>query len=285
MKPVTRLALLGSLVAGLTLSLGGWARADHELGHDHPFCAQGGGQAGDSSGGPGGTIPPEGALTETDSGAEVPKTILIPRHLAARFGEDDPDPRGVDADAQFIEIGAKALEDVGGTGSSGGPFHGGHGGGPGGGQGGSTFFGAGDGGCTPEFVPTRGRPVPGRRLPVTGTSAEQFALMGGVFLIVGGTFVFAPQIVSAVNGFLSAVFRRPRERTQAAPAEAEGPPHQAPVVQALEAPVSDAAHHHESGEWEAAVEGQRSHGGGAVARLREEIGSSWGGSGGGAGEE
>src|SRR5919109_5167929 len=100
-----RLALFLSLVTGLVLTLGGLARADHEVGHTHPFCAQGGGQAGDSSGGPGGTIPPEGALTETNSGAEPPDTVLVPAHLAARFGEDDPRSSNAQADTpQFIEV-------------------------------------------------------------------------------------------------------------------------------------------------------------------------------------
>lgn len=167
--------------------LGSVARADHEIGHDHPFCAQGGGQV--SAGGEGGTIPPEGAVTETNNGPIPDDTILIPGHLAERFGEAAPDPRDPDAGAQFIEVDADDIEGIEGTGSNGRPFHGGHGGGPGGGQGGSTFFGGGDGGCSPEFIPTRrdiDRPgVPGRRLPVTGGLAEQLGLMSGLMLSVG----------------------------------------------------------------------------------------------------
>lgn len=184
MKP-TRLALLSTIVVALSLGLGSAARADHEFGHTHPFCAQGGGQAGDSSGGPGGTIPNEDAITETNTGAEPPKTVLIPSHLGPKFGEDDP--RGIDADAQFIEVDSDLVAGDGG-GSNGSAFHGGHGGGPGGGQGGSTFFGAGDGGCSPVFQPTSiSRPptVPGRRLPVTGGLTEQLALMSGLLLSSG----------------------------------------------------------------------------------------------------
>jgi hypothetical protein len=179
-----RFALFLSLVTGLSFTLGGLAFADHEIGHNHPFCAQGGGQAGDSSGGPGGTIPDEDAITEANNGGEVAKTVLIPAHLGPKFGEDDP--RGVDEDAQFIEISSKLVQDEN-TGSNGGRFHGGHGGGPGGGQGGSTFFGAGDGGCSPVIVPTAVRPpsVPGQRLPVTGGLTEQLALLSAVLLSAG----------------------------------------------------------------------------------------------------
>jgi hypothetical protein len=185
MKPI-RLALLSIIVLGLSLGFGSAARADHEFGHNHPFCAQGGGQAGDSSGGPGGTIPDEDALTEANNGGEVPKTVLIPTHLGPKFGEDDP--RGIDPDAQFIEISSKDVADSDSTGSNGSAFHGGHGGGPGGGQGGSTFFGAGDGGCSPVIAPTSvSRPPtqPGRRLPVTGGLTEQLALMSGLLLSSG----------------------------------------------------------------------------------------------------
>src|SRR5919109_1854549 len=180
-----RLALFLSLVTGLVLTLGGLARADHEIGHTHPFCAQGGGQAGDSSGGPAGTIPGEDAITEANTGGEVAKTVLIPAHLGPKFGEDDP--RGIDPDAQFIEISSKEVADADATGSNGSAFHGGHGGGPGGGQGGSTFFGAGDGGCSPVIQPTVAAPpsVPGRRLPVTGGVAEQLGLLSAVMLSAG----------------------------------------------------------------------------------------------------
>lgn len=272
-----RLALLLSLVLGLTLSLGSAARADHEFGHDHPFCAQGGGQL--SDGGEGGTIPPEGAVTETNDGPIPDGTVLIPRHLGPQFGEDDP--RGIDPDAQFIEIDADDLGDTAGTGSSGGPFHGGHGGGPGGGQGGSTFFGAGDGGCSPVAIPTIGRP-PGRRLPVTGTSAEQFALMGAVFLILGGTFVFAPQIVNAVNNFMAAVFRRPRKQPAPAPVE-RTEPGQGPVVHAFEAvqhskPVErdPSSGGGSAADWAPDPQGQSTESGSAISRLRQEINVSWG---------
>ncbi len=184
MRPA-RFALFSTIVLALSLGLGSAARASHELGHNHPFCAQGGGQAGDSSGGPGGTIPDEDVLTETNDGPEVAKTILIPRHLGPKFGEDDP--QGVDPDAQFIEVSSKEVAGDGG-GSNGSAFHGGHGGGPGGGEGGSTFFGAGDGGCSPVIVPTAvSRPPsqPGRRLPVTGGLTEQLALMSGLLLSSG----------------------------------------------------------------------------------------------------
>jgi hypothetical protein len=180
MKPAARLALLASLVLGITLSFGGAARADHEIGMDHPFCAQGGGQAGDSSGGPGGTIPPEGADTMTNDGPEVAKTVLVPEHLAERFGELSIDP-----DAQFIEIDSDDVSDDDSTGSNGSAFHGGHGGGPGGGQGGSTFFGGGDGGCSPVFEEVSQPPSPGRRLPVTGSLTQQLGLMSGLMLSLG----------------------------------------------------------------------------------------------------
>jgi hypothetical protein len=268
MKPAGRLALLASLVLGITLSLGTSARADHEVGHDHPFCAQGGGQAGDSSGGPGGTIPPEGAITETNSGGEVAKTVLVPTHLAARFGEDVL----LDPDAQFQEIDSDQVADSDSTGSNGSAFHGGHGGGPGGGQGGSTFFGAGDGGCSPVFQEVSERPpAPGQRLPVTGTSAEQFALMGAVFLILGGTFVFAPQIVSGVNKFMAALFGRGRKADETPPAEAASVP-EAPI----QPPPAPQSHPQQGAEWAAPPEPADGHESSAVARLRDEISSSWG---------
>jgi len=192
MKPSGRLALLLSLVLGIGFALTGPARADHQLGHDHPFCAQGGGQAGAASGGPGGTIHDNADIVlDNNQGGEVPDTFLIPEHLGPRFGEDDP--RGIDDDGDgFIEIDSGLIDDDG-TGSSGSAFHGGHGGGPGGGQGGSAFFGAGDGGCSPVNFEAARRPPPrvlhpgGRRLPITGSISEQLTLMAGLLLSLGGT--------------------------------------------------------------------------------------------------
>lgn len=190
MKLSGRVALLLSLVVGTTLALTAPARADHQLGHHHPFCAQGGGQGGPSSGGPGGTIHDDAdVVLDNNQGGEVPDTILIPEHLGPQFGEDDP--RGIDDDGDgFIEIDSDLVADEG-TGSSGSAFHGGHGGGPGGGQGGSTFFGAGDGGCTPVNLEAARRRVPeqpGRRhLPVTGSLSDQLWIMAGLMLSLGGT--------------------------------------------------------------------------------------------------
>lgn len=191
MKPSTRLALLLSLVTALASVLSGPARADHELGHDHPFCAQGGGQDGVSSGGEGGTLLDEAAAAHFDGGGggdPGDTTILIPRHLGERFGRDDPILPG--DDPQFIELEADDIDDIGGGGSNGGAFHGGHGGGPGGGQGGSTFLGAGDGGCNPNILETVSRRPPpfrpsGQRLPITGSLSEQMGLLGGLMLSLG----------------------------------------------------------------------------------------------------
>jgi hypothetical protein len=194
MKPSGRLALVLALVLGIVFALTGPARADHQLGHDHPFCAQGGGQGGPASGGPGGTIHDNADIVlDNSGGGEPPDTFLIPEHLGDRFGEDDP--RGIDDDGDgFIEIDSGLIDDDG-TGSSGSAFHGGHGGGPGGGQGGSAFFGAGDGGCSPvnfDADDDRRRPVPfrptvGRRLPITGSISEQLTIMAGLLLSLGGT--------------------------------------------------------------------------------------------------
>jgi hypothetical protein len=119
-----------------------------------------------------------------------------------------------------------------------------------------------------------------------GTSAEQFALMGGVFLILGGTFVFAPQIVNAVNGFLAAVLRRPRKTPK--PAQAQETQHaQGPVVHVLDAhapaeqPIEAPPEHHfqeaQHSAWAPPEEqyAEHGHGGGVVSRLREEINLSW----------
>lgn len=189
MKPSTRLALLLSLVLGSVFALTAPARADHQLGHDHAFCAQGGGQGGPASGGPGGTIHDNADLVlDNNQGGEVPDTILIPSHLGPQFGEDDP--RGIDDDGDgFIEIDSDLVADEG-TGSSGSAFHGGHGGGPGGGQGGSTFFGAGDGGCSPVNVEAARRRIPDlprRELPTTGSVSDQLVIMAGLMLSLGGT--------------------------------------------------------------------------------------------------
>ena len=105
-----------------------------------------------------------------------------------------------------------------------------------------------------------------------GTSAEQFALMGGVFLILGGTFVFAPQIINAVNGFLAALFRRPRKAPKAAPREAEHSQSTAPA--AYQPPASEDLRADEHAAWAPPPAEDR----GAVSRLRDEISSSWGGS-------
>jgi hypothetical protein len=111
---------------------------------------------------------------------------------------------------------------------------------------------------------------------VSGTSAEQFALMGGVFLILGGTFVFAPQIINAVNGFLAALFRRPRKAASsaAAPTSADAGPPQGTAANPNEASgdaAADRAVDHEI--WAPPAQDR-----GAVSRLRDEISSSWGGS-------
>jgi hypothetical protein len=111
---------------------------------------------------------------------------------------------------------------------------------------------------------------------MSGTSAEQFALLGAVFLILGGTFVFAPQIISAVNGFLAAVFRRPKKT----PAQTPTP---ATTAEALPHPPSPVRAHEDGSEWAAPTAADHAwqppppeQPGGAVARLREEISSSWG---------
>lgn len=190
MKPSTRLALLLPLVTALAFVLVGPARADHELGHDHPFCGQGGGQGGVSSGGPGGTLFDGAAATHFDDGGggdPADATVLIPRHLGDRFGRGG-EPIAPGDNPQFIELEADDIDDIGGGGSNGGPYHGGHGGGPGGGQGGSTFLGAGDGGCNPNILETVDRRppfFPGRRLPITGSLSEQMGLLGGLMLSLG----------------------------------------------------------------------------------------------------
>ena len=103
-----------------------------------------------------------------------------------------------------------------------------------------------------------------------GTSAEQFALMGGVFLILGGTFVFAPQIINAVNGFLAALFRRPRKAKPAAAPDAE----EARPTAALpyEPAPADTLRADDHEAWAPPPAEDR----GAVSRLRDEISSSWG---------
>lgn len=110
---------------------------------------------------------------------------------------------------------------------------------------------------------------------MSGTSAEQFALLGAVFLILGASFVFAPQIVSAVNTFLAAVFRRSRKSphtppTTSQPARAAEPRPVAPAAPSLAeeyGPPGDQAVWSEEPEPEPASS--------AVARLRQEINSSW----------
>ncbi len=114
-------------------------------------------------------------------------------------------------------------------------------------------------------------PARADQLPATGTSAEQFALMGGVFLILGGTFVFAPQIINAINGFLAALFRRPR-KTQASP-PAEASPPQASAASPFEPAVGHADPDADHEAWAPPGSEDR----GAVSRLRDEISSSWGG--------
>jgi hypothetical protein len=174
----------------MALGLSGVARADHELGHNHPFCAQGGDG---TTGGEGGTIADEEAVAHfADTQQATPDfkhtTVRIPEHLGPLFGEDDP--RGADRDpqfGQFIQIQGKLVDDAG-VGSNGTKFHGGHGGGPGGGQGGSTFFGAGDGGCNPNILETSERfNPPFNHLPVTGSATEQFGLLAALFFAVGAT--------------------------------------------------------------------------------------------------
>lgn len=177
----SRLTLLFSLGAALALVLVGPARADHINGHNHPYCAQGGGNA--SSGGEGGTIPAGEVAFDDQGGEDLSNTpILIPTHLGERFGLEDPvAERNGD---QFIEAFADQIDDAG-TGSNGSAFHGGHGGGPGGGQGGSTFLGGGDGGCNPNILEAARRRVPRGGLPVTGSLSDQLALLGGLMLSMG----------------------------------------------------------------------------------------------------
>jgi len=109
---------------------------------------------------------------------------------------------------------------------------------------------------------------------MSGTSAEQFALLGAVFLILGGTFVFAPQIISAVNGFLAAVFRRPKKvpaPARVSPAESSAPP--PGTAHAPQGASEWAAPANPDEGWAPQPAEEPSS---AVARLREEIGFSWG---------
>jgi hypothetical protein len=200
LKPVTRLALLLSLVLGVLLGIPALALADHEQVHNHDFCGQGGASV---TGGMGGTdvddVPSFIAARRHFGDSQVAdpadRPILVPEHLAVRFTDEsleDPDGDG------FVEVGAPL--EVAAVGSNASQFHGGHGGGPQGGQGGATLLAAaGDGGCKSELVAKPLKPgqpgVPGRRLPITGPTT-QFLLMGGVFMILGASFVFAPHIIS-----------------------------------------------------------------------------------------
>lgn len=203
MKPATRLALLLSLVLGIVLGIPALALADHELGHDHPFCAQGGELV---TGGAGG-VDVDDILAarearqhfEPAGAAAAERPILVPQGLADRFTNqrvEDPDGDG------FVQVAQPAAETAIGTNAT--QFHGGHGGGPGGGQGGATLLNAaGDGGCAEGLrFPSPSRRVtppthfvPGRRLPITGPST-QFLLMGGAFVALGASFVFGPQLFS-----------------------------------------------------------------------------------------
>ena len=111
------------------------------------------------------------------------------------------------------------------------------------------------------------------------TSAEQFALVGAVFLLLGAAFVFAPQIVNGVNSFLAAVFRRPRREQKA-----QKPAPAAPVVHAgsqgqaePSAAAAPAAVEGESAEpWAPEPQPPPGRPGSAVHRLRQEISGSWG---------
>ncbi len=109
------------------------------------------------------------------------------------------------------------------------------------------------------------------------TSAEQFALMGGVFLILGGTFVFAPQIVSAVNGFMATVFRRPRKQPKTA--QGGGESAQAPTIHVLDVaeaqPHQPALEEHPHTAWAPLEEPEEAQRSDVVSRLRDEISSSW----------
>jgi hypothetical protein len=126
------------------------------------------------------------------------------------------------------------------------------------------------------LVPTaaaRAGTVTDRYVLTAGTSAEQFALMGGVFLILGGTFVFAPQIVSGVNKFMAAVFRRPLKTKP--PAET-GPavpplPEAEPGAQAAPAPEQAPPEPPDDSEFAPPPEAPSD----AISRLRQEISSSW----------
>ena len=107
---------------------------------------------------------------------------------------------------------------------------------------------------------------------LVATSAEQFALIGGVFLILGGAFVFAPQIISAVNGFFARLFGRPRKTP--APKDAAQPAAQAHPPGNLALDAHEAPPEAES-EWAPPPEAEPEPGR-AVSRLRDEISSAWG---------
>lgn len=105
---------------------------------------------------------------------------------------------------------------------------------------------------------------------VASTSAEQFALIGGVFLILGGAFVFAPQIISAVNGFFARLFGRPVKARAPQPTEAAAQPPPAKLsLDPHEAPADAES------EWAPPPEAEPEPGQ-AVSRLRDEISSAWG---------
>lgn len=106
---------------------------------------------------------------------------------------------------------------------------------------------------------------------LVATSAEQFALIGGVFLILGGAFVFAPQIISAVNGFFARLFGRPRKAP--APKDASQPAAEAHPPGKLALDAHEATPAGES-EWASRAEAEPEPGR-AVSRLRDEISSAW----------
>lgn len=117
---------------------------------------------------------------------------------------------------------------------------------------------------------------------MSGTSAEQFALMGAVFLVLGAAFVFAPQIVSAVNGFFGRLFGRAKKHTaphvDAQPAGAEPAAPASPVTgQAVDIAPSPEELEREwgGGEQEPKPAAPAPAEGSAIARLRREIGESW----------
>jgi hypothetical protein len=94
--------------------------------------------------------------------------------------------------------------------------------------------------------------------------------MGGVFLILGASFVFAPQIVSGVNKFMAAVFRRPLKTKVAEHSSPPVPP--LPELNEVQGTPTEATDEPDHSPFEP-PSAQPSD---AISRLREEISASWG---------